>query len=372
MLLYLTNTDKVNLLDFVEPQIGMPPKKMVGKFSLLQFVIRDMRNYTHINYFVVDRDAASEDDDSLVEAVKSFKMMFDARIIMICEGYREHDMLLRQLIAAGVTDIVTATDIDGIHSEILECLSAEGMQRYRYPEPERSAVRLNTGSRTAAEDRQYRFSAVNVRIAVAGCQRRSGVTTTAANLAHWIVAHGGTACYVEANEHQHLKYIAALYNDTKMECSPGETKDVPVEHSSHTPSDCEGFHVSGVDYYFADIQGKNYNFIVSDYGILNENTLEDFSNADLPMLCAPAMPYELPHLHTAMTLCDGLEVAVLGMYVPSDIKALVKQASGGIAGNLHFMEPAHELFSGHTNGATYHQMLKQYISRVAPKRGMSA
>ncbi|MDQ7096769.1 hypothetical protein REC12_24560 [Desulfosporosinus sp. PR] len=81
MLLYLTGKDRVNLLDFIEDQIRIIPKKMTGKFSLMQFVVRDMRNFAHIKYFVVDRIAVSEDEAGFTAAVSSFQTMFSARIL---------------------------------------------------------------------------------------------------------------------------------------------------------------------------------------------------------------------------------------------------------------------------------------------------
>jgi hypothetical protein len=119
----LTSKDKVNLLDFIENENGMIPKKMTGRFSLLQFVIRDMRNYAHLKYFAIDRAAVIEDDGGFIDAVHSFQIMYSVRIIVICEDCLEIGPFLRQLIMSGVTDIVTATEIKEIQADLLECLS---------------------------------------------------------------------------------------------------------------------------------------------------------------------------------------------------------------------------------------------------------
>ena len=345
MLFYLTSNDKVNLLDFVETQIGIPPKKMTGKFSLLQFVIRDMRNYAHIRYFVIDRSAANEDDDAFVEAVNSFKMMFSARIIIICEAYSQDDSFVRQLIMSGVTDIVTADDIELIQAEILECLSPDGMQRFKVIEAEPPAPTINI-TRNDAED-QYSFTAKNVRVAVAGCQRRNGVTTTAANLAHWIEAHGGTACYFESNENHHLAYIVKLYGEQAVK-----------NHYS----------IGGVDYYFTDELDKYYNFIITDCGILNAPIQSSFINAELRLLCSPAMPYELPYLQTALDLCKGMIINTLGMYVPLDIRELIQEATED---DMLFMAPSHELFDGTVNGDIHRLLLDGYITNSHKETAMA-
>lgn len=333
MLLYLTSKDKVDLLDFAEQASGLIPKKMTGRFSLLQFIIRDMRNYAHLKYFVIDRTAAIEDDSGFAEAVSSFLTMYSARVIIICESRGSQDTFLRQLIMLGVTDIVTAAGINEIQAEILECLSPQGMQRYKQPELERPTL----AARLVPPETKYVFSCQNIRIAIAGCQRRVGVTTTALNLAYWIHSHGGTACYQENNPNRHMAYILKLYGDQP-----------------------EGNHytIGGVDYYFTDVHDKTYNFIITDCGELEETPQTNFTEADLRFLCCSAMPYELSHMQNAIKRCDGIALQILGMYVPLDIRELVQQATGG---NMLFAIPSHELFNGNINNSLNKTLLNDYI-----------
>lgn len=336
MLLYLTGKDRVNLLDFIESENGLIPKKMTGKFSLLQFVIRDMRNYAHLKFFAIDRAAVTEDDGGFIQAVNSFQTMFSARIIVFCEGCTEGDPFLRQLIMAGVTDLVTAADIKGIRAEIMECLSPDGMRRYKEPTPKPQTPSIAVKNMPVSE--RYIFTAKDVRIAVAGCQRRVGVTTTAINLAYWIQAHGGTACYLESNLHKHLAYVLKLYADQP-----------------------EGSHyaIGGVDYYFTGEFDKTYNFIVTDCGVLSDPQQPSFAEADLRLLCGSAMPYELAHMQNAVNRCKGMEVQALGMCVPLDIRELVQDASGG---DMLFADPSHELFDGSANAGLNKRLVEGYIS----------
>lgn len=338
MLLYLTGKDSVNLLDFIEDKIGIIPKKMTGKFSLMQFVVRDMRNYAHMKYFVIDRIAVSEDEAGFTAAVSSFQTMFSARIIVICEGCSEQDAFLRQLVMTGVTDIVTATDIKAIQAEILECLSPEGMQRYKVPAQKPQPPTITAKSTPVSE--RYIFTCKDIRIAVAGCQRRVGVTTTAVNLAHWIQAHGGTACYLESNLNKHLSYIIKLYAEQP-----------------------EGNHytIGDVDYYFTDELDKTYNFVVTDCGVLDEPPQASFTEASLRLLCGSAMPYELVHMQNAMKRCKGWTIQALGMYVPLDIRELMQQA---ISDDILFVDPSHELFDGSANSDLNKRLVNSYITRT--------
>ena len=56
MVLYLSSVQHTNLLDFTglyEPDSGMPIKRMVGWFSLKQFIVYDMRNFSHFTDVVL-------------------------------------------------------------------------------------------------------------------------------------------------------------------------------------------------------------------------------------------------------------------------------------------------------------------------------
>ena len=57
MILYLSSTKHTNLLDFMEDyeSDSVLIKKMIGNFVLKQFVIYDMRNFSHFTEVVLDR-----------------------------------------------------------------------------------------------------------------------------------------------------------------------------------------------------------------------------------------------------------------------------------------------------------------------------
>ena len=132
MILYLTSQQHTNLLDFLTEQTdALPIKKMTGNFMLKQFVIYDMRNFSHCTELVLDRDAFGDDDIHFAEAIEEFLTMYNARITVICEGLQESATLCHDLLEAGVGNIVTAEEIGAIQNEIRQSLSGQGMTRYK-------------------------------------------------------------------------------------------------------------------------------------------------------------------------------------------------------------------------------------------------
>ncbi|QWU18348.1 hypothetical protein KP014_14115 [Paenibacillus sophorae] len=188
------------------------------------------------------------------------------------------------------------------------------------------------------EPEQYQFSCTNIRIALAGSDRRSGVTTTAFNLVCWLNNHGASACYVETNTSRHLAQIIHLFQ-------PEQSGNAYV--------------MEGCDFYFTRELNRDYNFIVMDCGVLGEKRLQaDFVNADVRILCGSAMPYELPVFFRAMQRCSPLTVQALGMFVPEDMKPLLKKVS---TENITFAESSHELFDTEVNSPFCKQLIANYL-----------
>lgn len=180
MILYLTSNTNVNLLDQLETEQELPVKKLTGQFSLLSFVVKDMRHFSHVRYVTIDRKAVMESDEEMLQALLSFQTMYEIRIIVIAEGLPESSPFLQQLIRAGITNVVTSKSIETMLLEIQDCFSEQGMQRYTHSvsfEPVEATSETNQ-----PDEEKYIFDCKNIRIAIAGSDRRVGVTTTAMNL----------------------------------------------------------------------------------------------------------------------------------------------------------------------------------------------
>ena len=89
MILYLASTQHTNLLDFTgwyAPDSDTPIKKMVGSFVLQQFVVHDMRNFSHFTDVVLDRPAFGDDDTGFANAIVSPAMEFKSEGLILGLG----------------------------------------------------------------------------------------------------------------------------------------------------------------------------------------------------------------------------------------------------------------------------------------------
>ena len=252
MLLYLTSNQKSNLIDPAVRNMTLPAKKLVGRFSLKSFVTKDMRNYANAKFFVVDAACIEESGNDFTLALQSFQMMFSARIIVILSGYEDVNGEVQRLLSIGVVNLVTGETMEDALDELTEALSEDGMQRYvvKAPVYEQPVTQREKTPKTD-EIIPYRWNARNIRIAVAGSQRRSGVTVTAFNLASWLAARGAEVAYIEVNQNRHLQLLLNIY-----EAAP----------------DGEHYTIDGIDCYLTNEPDKAYQFIIYDCGVMQTPT----------------------------------------------------------------------------------------------------
>ncbi|OME10776.1 hypothetical protein BSK60_23765 [Paenibacillus odorifer] len=318
----------------------LPIKKLTGSFSLLSFVVKDMRNFSHANFVVLNRMAINESDEDLIQALLSYQKIYEMRVVIIAEGLPAGSPLVQQLIQIGIFEIVTASEIEQLHDELRQCFSDDGLQRFKPAALTEIAVE-NGSSQLLPEQTKYKFACTNLRIAVAGSDRRVGTTTTAMNLVCWINAHGGTACYVEGNTNNHLAQIIHLYEPEK-------------KGNSYT--------LKGNDLYITDELNRDYNVIVMDCGVLSEQPLQEkFTTADIRLLCGSTMPYDLARFYRAIERCKNSPLQSLGLFTPEDLKSYMLQ---NVDPCITFAESSHGLFDPFTNGGLYQQLLRTHIIKL--------
>ena len=336
MILYLSSTEHTNLLDFMglcAADNDMPIKKMVGSFILKQFIIYDMRNFSHFTEVVLDRIAFGDSDEEFAGAIEEFLTMYSPRITVIYEGLTQGNPLFRTLLDCGVGNIVCGTEIEVIQSEIRECLSEQGMMRY-HPKG---------WTKTVEGIRQYRFECENVHIAVLASQRRMGATTVAIGLSSWLAAVGASVCYVEENQSGILSLMAVDY-----EMEP----------------DGDGWWLDGV-YYGNSPLGEPVNFIVHDIGY-TPNLNETVKTADMLLAVCGTKPYELPYTIRLSKLLETMDAYMFCPFTHENVRSVYAAILQGDFHKVLFLDYQPEPTEGASNAKQYKAMMTKYIMGIIP------
>jgi len=336
VILYLSSNQHTNLLDFtgLYDDDTVTVKKMVGSFILKQFIISDMRNFSHCSELVLDRPAFGDSDKEFAEAIEEFLTMYNARITVIYEGLKQSEPIFLALLKIGVGNIVAGVEIGLIQEEIRECLSKTGMTRYQAKE----RVRLKGGKE------HYRFACEDVRIAVLSSQARMGATTVAVGLSVWLNNVGGKVCYVESNQNGCLGLIAQAYEMEQNE---------------------DGFLLDGLAYVNRE-PVKPGNFIVYDIGRCG--TAEDMrivERADIILLCCGIKPYEMPYTVRLLRQFESDHAFVICPFVDDSLKEGYSSALQSDYHKVLFMEYQPNMMNAGANQKNYKRVVKKYISEVS-------
>lgn len=333
MILYLSSAQHSNLLDFTGliDNYSTTIKKMVGSFVLKQFIIYDMRNFSHFSEVVLDRPAFRDSDTEFAEAIEEFLTMYNARVTVICEGMNQSDPLFSALLESGVGNIVCNEEIEEMQREISECLSEKGMTRYNLKE----RAKITTGIK------QHRFECENIRIAVISSQRRMGATTTAIGLSTWLRSVGATVCYVEANSSGHLEKIASGY---EMEWSG------------------DGWIYEGVSYVSCKTTGSATNFIIYDIGSEFMPHKELAMSTDILILQCGTKPFEISYSMRLKKLFETEHAFILDPFVSEDLKDTYADIFQSDYHKVLFLDTQPDLMDGSPNAKQYKTMITKYIA----------
>lgn len=288
----------------------------------------------------IAQDAAciEESGNDFTLALQSFQMMFSARIIVILSGCEDVNGEVQRLLSIGVVNLVTGETMEDALDELTEALSEDGMQRYVVKAPVyEQPVSRHEKAPEPDEIIPYRWNARNIRIAVAGSQRRSGVTVTAFNLASWLAARGAEVAYIEVNQNRHLQLLLNIY-----EAAP----------------DGEHYTIDGIDCYLTNEPDKAYQFIIYDCGVMQTPT-SIFRDAEHRLLCGSVLPYEIPVFHKALSECGSLEVRPVAICVPQEIQEYCMELFGE---NVQIAAASHDLFAKRVNGQIYRPLVEKYIA----------
>lgn len=325
MILYIASQERMNLLDFLaeKEEPALLVKKITGKFALKQFVIRDMRNFSHCGELVLDRQAFGEDDAGFAEAVKEFLTMYSARVTVVCEGLKEQSSLYRGLLDAGVGNIVNGSEVEEIRSQICCSLSPGGMAG------EDARMHMER-----AEEDICCFRAERVRIAVAGSQRRMGTTTAALGLSAWLGSAGAAACYVEQDGSGIVSCLAEAYG---MQPHGGGYRMENVRYGNEIP---EG----------------GYQFAVMDYGTGKAG------KEDILLLVCGVKPYELKHTMEILRQYEDRQAHVLCPFVEESLREAYAAALGSERHRILFLEYQPDCMDGSPNRKIFKEIVRDYIA----------
>ena len=240
---YVSRQQNYNLLDKHIERTDL--KKVCGDtFSFEEFVKRSMQLYRQCSELVLERQAFKEDDESFIQWINQFNLIYTARITIVYENALDENVdFVKELLKNRIYNIVTGDEVKDIDEQFDICLSEKGMtiKNWINTFPELADV----SEIKQAQQEQDFSKAKEVHIYVCGSQSRTGTTTTALGIARLLSSRGASVAYIEKNP----KLISLL-----------------PEHFMCDTSNQEYINYKKIDFALS-VPKKDYNFIINDCGV---------------------------------------------------------------------------------------------------------
>ncbi len=174
----------------------------------------------------------------------------------------------------------------GLCKILEQCLRSNPVFRYPgIPNVKKDLLKLNRKGNS-----NFTASGKSLNFAVAGTQHRIGTTHLALLLSSYFNAGGRKGLYIEKNESGHTKAMLKRYPGT------WGTEGICRLH------DCRI--LPGGQEQPADLT-EVYRALISDYGCIKEDNLEEFLKADIKIVVAGAKEWELEETEAALRLLEG-------------------------------------------------------------------
>ena len=340
--------------------------RFINEYNLKKFLETELRNLNGVDYLIIDLQAitTSTSEDEITSSIELIRRMYNVRIIILAEGYKEGNVLLGRLFNLGIYNIITAKNDVIFADEIEKAFSIEGMtfgNAMKYKINDNMLV-INKTTKVVKEN--IKRVKQTITIGIAGTERHIGATTVAINIVKYLSELTNvTACYIENNQHN------SIYSLVEDESIPTIYNEVLRKIT-----------YKGIDLYqrpenLADILKFEYEFYVFDFGNFDEISKEEISSfltRDLKIIVSGNKAWEINKLiETFMIIGEDINSYLMFNFVRNEDKENFKESLGKFwKERASFSEFVPEPFII-GNKSFYEKVLKDYFKYnfiMKPKR----
>lgn len=349
MILAITRENEKLIYEVCKENGYETPQVLTGIESLKRFAIQDARNLNNYKQIIIDINSTKETDEEIIQSVVAIKSMFNIKIIIVALGYEEGNTLLSKLFNEGIYNFVTEKDYFKQKEEFRKCLSHEGCQ-YKDAVRYRQKINDNLKNKIIIK-KEYKKLKQFVNIAVAGTEKHIGTTTQTILITMFLKSLNMNACYICSNDKDELKNIETLEGVTKKD-NMLSYKGIDLYSNNNK--------VSAIQY--------GYDFYVYDYGILDNNSFENFLSKEVKILVGGTKTWEYDNTFRALDMLEKVpDINLIFSFSSDEEKIRFKKSLKKIFNNIFFSEYCKNIFEGNVNEKIYHEIFKDYITEKSNK-----
>lgn len=296
-----------------------------SNFDLRDIVKNESKRLALLDFLILDIPSLKDKEINYVLSnLISIRYLLKGRIILVLEELEDNyiDLLLENNIDNLILISKNSVKSD-IAKDFYRAFSDEGISflRRRYNEKEISKndifTRLkdksllnkliekeqkdNEKAKTIKNLRT--ISKVPVNIGFSSLRHSSGTTYLAIQLASFLQKRGIKVCYVEENTNKDMIDILETYN---------------AKFSYNYYS------LNNIDFYVNDIVNEDYEVIITDYGLFNENSAFKFTLSDISILVNSFSPKRVSELSPMLKAIKQSDIRLVSYQVDKVLKDYIK------------------------------------------------
>lgn len=349
MILAITRDNEKIIYEVCKENGFQSPQVLTGVESLKRFAVQELRNLNNYDQIIIDINSTKESEDEIVQAVVAIKSMYNIRITIVALGYQEGNPLLAKLFQEGIYNFVNSNTYLEQKEQFKSCLMQEGCQ---YKDAVRFRQKVETGKKNKVIiKKEYKKLKQFVNIAVAGTEKHIGVTTQAILITMFLNELNMNVCYICSSNKNEIKNIETLEGVIK--------KDGLYSYK-------------GIDLYSNDnmvnAMKYGYDFYIYDYGILDENTLDNFLSKEVKIIVGGTKAWETDETFRVLSMLEKIpDINYIFNFSSNEEKLKFKKILKRYIRNIYFSEFTTDPFNGNVNTEIYHEIFKEYITEKSNK-----
>ena len=127
--IYISKEPRVIIEDYCKEHRINLVMRFINEYNLKKFLETELRNLNGVDYLILDLQAITNttSEEEITSSIELIRRMYNVRIIILAEGYKEGNVLLGRLFNLGIYNIVTAKNDVIFADEIERAFSVEGM-----------------------------------------------------------------------------------------------------------------------------------------------------------------------------------------------------------------------------------------------------
>ncbi len=233
-------------------------------------IVNRLKYARHYTQIIIDVEYLDNSQKEITSQLYLFKAMNDTNIIIIAQGKDTGDTLLSELVKIGIYNFVLSYDEQRIANEIQACITGVDYETVKHFIIEETTTKKSFFSRKAGAKQHEIIS-----IGIGGICSRIGTSTQSIRLVRSLINNGHKACYVEQNNNKHVAIIKAVFVGAEQENETFFTyNNIPL-------------------FYDKTAELNNYDYGICDYGVLNEDNQDKFSQCDIKVVVAGCTAWEM-------------------------------------------------------------------------------